>query len=274
MGWQNDFLDYMGKDPIFRSGVHDELTFSMLYAYSEKFLLSFSHDEVAHGKGSFLNKMPGEKDRKLANLRVAYGFWMTHPGKKLLFMGQDFAQEREWCEKSSLDWELLKEKEHKQLQDYVKALLKLYKDYPALYEYDDTSDGFEWINHIEAEKNMLTFLRKGEKKSDTLVIVCNFSDVVYEDYVMGVPYAGEYREIFNSDEKIFGGTGIKNSGVQKAKKEEKDERPYSIKIQAAPLSVQIFSVKECGEKIVKKSKIRRELEQKMKEEHIKEENRR
>lgn len=274
MGWQNDFLDYMGKDPIFRSGVHDELTFSMLYAYSEKFLLSFSHDEVVHGKGSFLNKMPGEKDRKLANLRVAYGFWMTHPGKKLLFMGQDFAQEREWCEKSSLDWELLKEKEHKQLQDYVKALLKLYKDYPALYEYDDTSDGFEWINHIEAEKNMLTFLRKGEKKSDTLVIVCNFSDVVYEDYVMGVPYAGEYREIFNSDEKIFGGTGIKNSGVQKAKKEEKDERPYSIKIQAAPLSVQIFSVKECGEKIVKKSKIRRELEQKMKEEHIKEENRR
>ena len=274
MGWQNDFLDYMRKDPIFRSGVHDELTFSMLYAYSEKFLLSFSHDEVVHGKGSFLNKMPGEKDRKLANLRVAYGFWMTHPGKKLLFMGQDFAQEREWCEKSSLDWELLKEKEHKQLQDYVKALLKLYKDYPALYEYDDTSDGFEWINHIEAEKNMLTFLRKGEKKSDTLVIVCNFSDVVYEDYVMGVPYAGEYREIFNSDDESFGGTGVKNSGVQKAKKEEKDERPYSIEIQVAPLSVQIFSVKECGEKMVKESKVRRELEKKIKEEHKKEENRR
>ena len=163
MGWQNDFLDYMGKNPIFRSGVHDELTFSMLYAYSEKFLLSFSHDEVVHGKGSFLNKMPGEKDRKFANLRVAYGFWMTHPGKKLLFMGQDFAQEREWCEKSSLDWELLKEKEHKQLQDYVKALLKLYKDYPALYEYDDTSDGFEWINHIEAEKICLRFCEKVRK---------------------------------------------------------------------------------------------------------------
>ena len=149
--------------------------------------------------------MPGEKDRKLANLRVVYGFWMTHPGKKLLFMGQDFAQEREWCEKSSLDWELLKKKEHKQLQDYVKALLKLYKDYPALYEYDDTSDGFEWINHIEAEKNMLTFLRKGEKKSDTLVIVCNFSDVVYEDYVIGVPYAGEYREILIVMKKSLAG---------------------------------------------------------------------
>ena len=273
MGWQNDFLDYMGKDPIFRSGVHDELTFSMLYAYSEKFLLSFSHDEVVHGKGSFLNKMPGEKDRKLANLRAAYGFWMTHPGKKLLFMGQDFAQEKEWSEKSSLDWELLNEKEHKQMQDYVKALLKLYKDYPALYEYDDTPDGFEWINHIEAEKNMLTFLRKGEKKSDTLVVVCNFSDLVYEDYVMGVPYAGEYKEIFNSDEIIFGGTGIKNTKILKSRKAEQDERPYSIKIQAAPLSVQIFSIRECSEKVIKESKIRKELEQKIKEEHIKEENR-
>lgn len=274
MGWQNDFLDYMRKDPIFRSGVHDELTFSMLYAYSEKFLLSFSHDEVVHGKGSFLNKMPGEKDRKLANLRAAYGFWMTHPGKKLLFMGQDFAQEREWSEKTPLDWELLEEKEHKQMQDYVKALLKLYQDYPALYEYDDTPDGFEWINHIEAEKNMLTFLRKAEKKADTLVVVCNFSDLAYEAYAMGVPYAGEYREIFNSDDESFGGTGVKNSGVQKAKKEEKDERPYSIEIQVAPLSVQIFSVKECGEKMVKESKVRRELEKKIKEEHKKEENRR
>ena len=274
MGWQNDFLDYMRKDPIFRSGVHDELTFSMLYAYSEKFLLSFSHDEVVHGKGSFLNKMPGKKDKKLANLRAAYGFWMTHPGKKLLFMGQDFAQEREWSEKTPLDWELLEEKEHKQMQDYVKTLLKLYQDYPALYEYDDTPDGFEWINHIEAEKNMLTFLRKAEKKADTLVVVCNFSDLAYEAYAMGVPYAGEYREIFNSDDESFGGTGIKNSGVQKAKKEEKDERPYSIKIQAAPLSVQIFSVKECGEKMVKESKVRRELEKKIKEEHKKEENRR
>lgn len=274
MGWQNDFLDYMRKDPIFRSGVHDELTFSMLYAYSEKFLLSFSYDEVVHGKGSFLNKMPGEKDRKLANLRAAYGFWMTHPGKKLLFMGQDFAQEREWSEKTPLDWELLEEKEHKQMQDYVKALLKLYQDYPALYEYDDTPDGFEWINHIEAEKNMLTFLRKAEKKADTLVVVCNFSDLAYEAYAMGVPYAGEYREIFNSDDESFGGTGVKNSGVQKAKKEEKDERPYSIEIQVAPLSVQIFSVKECGEKMVKESKVRRELEKKIKEEHKKEENRR
>ena len=274
MGWQNDFLDYMRKDPIFRSGVHDELTFSMLYAYSEKFLLSFSHDEVVHGKGSFLNKMPGEKDRKLANLRAAYGFWMTHPGKKLLFMGQDFAQEREWSEKTPLDWELLEEKEHKQMQDYVKALLKLYQDYPALYEYDDTPDGFEWISHIEAEKNMLTFLRKAEKKADTLVVVCNFSDLAYEAYAMGVPYAGEYREIFNSDDESFGGTGVKNSGVQKAKKEEKDERPYSIEIQVAPLSVQIFSVKECGEKMVKESKVRRELEKKIKEEHKKEENRR
>lgn len=274
MGWQNDFLDYMRTDPIFRKGVHDELTFSMLYAYSEKFLLSLSHDEVVHGKGSFLNKMPGEKDRKLANLRVAYGFWLTHPGKKLLFMGQDFAQEREWSEKFSLDWDLLKNTEHKALQNYVKALLKFYKNYPALYEYDDMPSGFEWINHIEAEKNMLTFLRKGEKKSDTLVVVCNFSDLEYKNYVMGVPYAGEYREIFNSDEKIFGGTDIRNTGVKKTEKEEHDERPYSINIQVPPLSIQIFSVKEQEEKFSQESKVRRQLEKKIKEERIKEESRR
>lgn len=269
MGWENDFLDYMQTDPIFRKGVHDKLTFSMLYAYSEKFLLSFSHDEVVHGKGSFLNKMPGEKDKKMANWRVALGFWMAHPGKKLLFMGQDFGQEKEWSEKDSLDWGLLEKKEHKGLQDYVKALLKLYKDCAALYECDDLPNGFEWINHIEVEKNMLTFLRKGEKAADTLVVVCNFSDMIYEDYVIGVPCAGEYREIFNSDEKIFGGAGIKNEGVWKAEKKEKDERPYSIKIQVPALSVQIFSVKECEEKIIKESRIRRELEQKIKEEQYK-----
>ena len=273
MGWQNDFIDYMRKDPIFRSGVHDELTFSMLYAYSEKFLLSFSHDEVVHGKGSFFNKMPGNEDRKMANLRAAYGFWLTHPGKKLLFMGQDFAQQKEWSEKSSLEWDLLELKEHRELHEYMKELLKLYKTQPALYECDYLPEGFEWINHIESEKNMLTFIRKGEKKADTLVIVCNFSDLPYKEYVMGVPFMGEYEEIFNSDDKRFGGTGVKNTGTQKAKREEHDERPYSITIQAAPLSVQIFSAKECGEMKVRESKIRRELEKKIKEEQIKEENR-
>ena len=179
MGWMNDFIDYMKKDPIYRSGAHDELTFSMIYAYSEKFLLSLSHDEVVHGKGSLLNKMPGDKEKKMANLRAALGYMMVHPGKKLLFMGQEFAQEQEWSEQRELDWNLLEEADHKQMQDYMKALLKFYKEQPALYEEDYDPAGFEWINVMEAEKNMLTFVRKGKKKESTLVVVCNFSALPY-----------------------------------------------------------------------------------------------
>ena len=254
MGWMNDFIDYMKKDPIYRSGAHDELTFSMIYAYSEKFLLSLSHDEVVHGKGSLLNKMPGDKEKKMANLRAALGYMMVHPGKKLLFMGQEFAQEREWSEQRELDWNLLEEKDHKEMQDYMKALLKLYKEQPALFEEDYDPDGFEWINVMETEKNMLTFIRRGKKKESTLVVVCNFSALPYEKYQMGVPYPGKYKEIFNSDAKIYGGTGVGNPRVKVSKKEEWDERKNSIVINVAPLAVQIFSyTKNETKKTAKKS---------------------
>ena len=279
MGWMNDFIDYMKKDPIYRSGAHDELTFSMIYAYSEKFLLSLSHDEVVHGKCSLLNKMPGEKEKKMANLRAALGYMIVHPGKKLLFMGQEFAQEREWSEQRELDWNLLEEKDHKQMQDYMKALLKLYKEQPALYEEDYDPAGFEWINVMETEKNMLTFIRKGKKKDSTLVVVCNFSALPYEKYQMGVPYPGKYKEIFNSDAKVYGGTGVGNPRVKVSKKEEWDERKNSIVINVAPLSVQIFSytkneTKRTGKKAEKEeqttvSTVRRKLEQKIEEERIK-----
>ena len=279
MGWMNDFIDYMKKDPIYRSGAHDELTFSMIYAYSEKFLLSLSHDEVVHGKGSLLNKMPGDKEKKMANLRAALGYMMVHPGKKLLFMGQEFAQEREWSEQRELDWNLLEEKDHKEMQDYMKALLKLYKEQPALFEEDYDPDGFEWINVMETEKNMLTFIRRGKKKDSTLVVVCNFSALPYEKYQMGVPYPGKYKEIFNSDAKIYGGTGVGNPRVKVSKKEEWDERKNSIVINVAPLSVQIFSyTKNETKKSAKKSekenqtpvsKVRKELEQKIEEERVK-----
>ena len=275
----NDFIDYMKKDPIYRSGAHDELTFSMIYAYSEKFLLSLSHDEVVHGKGSLLNKMPGDKEKKMANLRAALGYMMVHPGKKLLFMGQEFAQEREWSEQRELDWNLLEEKDHKEIQDYMKALLKLYKEQPALFEEDYDPDGFEWINVMETEKNMLTFIRRGKKKDSTLVVVCNFSALPYEKYQMGVPYPGKYKEIFNSDAKIYGGTGVGNPRVKVSKKEEWDERKNSIVINVAPLSVQIFSyTKNETKKSAKKSekenqtpvsKVRKELEQKIEEERVK-----
>ena len=241
MGWMNDFIDYMKKDPLFRGGAHDELTFSMVYAYSEKFLLSLSHDEVVHLKGSLLMKMPGDKEQKFANLRAAYGFMAVHPGKKLLFMGQEFAQEREWSEERSLDWELLEQPDHQQFKNYVKALWNFYKEQPALYEMDYDTEGFEWINHMESEKNMLTFIRKTKKKEELLVIVCNFSPLSYEKYQMGVPYPGKYKEIFNSDAAEFGGTGVRNARAKSSKRAEHDERKNSIVIDVAPLSVHIFS---------------------------------
>ncbi|MFR2646704.1 MAG: 1,4-alpha-glucan branching protein GlgB [Blautia coccoides] len=228
MGWMNDFIDYMKKDPLFRGGAHDELTFSMVYAYSEKFLLSLSHDEVVHLKGSLLTKMPGDKEQKFANLRAAYGFMAVHPGKKLLFMGQEFAQEREWSEERSLDWELLEQPEHQQFKNYVKALWNFYKEQPALFELDYDPDGFEWINHMESEKNMLTFIRKTKKREELLVIVCNFSPLAYEKYQMGVPYPGKYKEIFNSDAAEFGGTGVRNARAKSSKRAEHDERKNSI----------------------------------------------
>ena len=241
MGWMNDFIGYMSNDPYFRGAHHNELTFSMVYAYSERFMLSLSHDEVVHQKGSLLEKMPGTEDKKFANLRAAYGFFMTHPGKKLLFMGQEYGQVHEWAENKALDWEDLEKPAHRQMQNYTKALIQLYKTHPALWKLDYDSDGFEWINCVEWEKSMVTFLRKSKKQEDTLVVICNFSDVAYEEELVGVPYAGKYKEILNSDAKEYGGTGVVNPRVKIAKKEETDDRPYTIKVKVAPLSVAIYS---------------------------------
>ena len=241
MGWMNDFIGYMSNDPYFRGAHHNELTFSMVYAYSERFMLSLSHDEVVHQKGSLLEKMPGTEEKKFANLRAAYGFFMAHPGKKLLFMGQEYGQVHEWAENKALDWEDLEKPAHRQMQNYMKALIQLYKTHPALWKLDYDSDGFEWINCVEWEKSMVTFLRKSKKQEDTLVVICNFSDVAYEEELVGVPYAGKYKEILNSDAKEYGGTGVVNPRVKIAKKEETDDRPYTIKVKVAPLSVAIYS---------------------------------
>ena len=241
MGWMNDFIGYMSNDPYFRGAHHNELTFSMVYAYSERFMLSLSHDEVVHQKGSLLEKMPGTEDKKFANLRAAYGFFMAHPGKKLLFMGQEYGQVHEWAENKALDWEDLEKPAHRQMQNYMKALIQLYKTHPALWKLDYDSDGFEWINCVEWEKSMVTFLRKSKKQEDTLVVICNFSDVTYEEELVGVPYAGKYKELLNSDAKEYGGTGVVNPRVKIAKKEETDDRPYTIKVKVAPLSVAIYS---------------------------------
>ncbi len=250
MGWMNDFIGYMRNDPYFRGSHHNELTFSMIYAYSENFMLSLSHDEVVHGKGSLLNKMPGDRDKKFANLRLALGFLMTHPGKKLLFMGQEFGQEHEWAENRSLDWEDLEQPDHKGLQAFMKAMIGLYKEHPALYKMDYDPQGFEWINCVDWEKSLVSFMRRTGKPEETLVVICNFSDVEYTSHQVGVPYAGKYKEIINSDAAAYGGMGVVNPRVKIAKKVECDDRPYSLTVKVPALGMCIFSYTKAVEKVV------------------------
>lgn len=240
MGWMNDFLEYMHMDPYFRAGNHGRLTFSMQYAYSENFIQVLSHDEVVHGKGSMINKMPGELDDQFGNLRTAYGFMYGHPGKKLLFMGQEFAQFREWSEKRSLDWELLGEVRNKQMQDYVKALNELYLKYDAFYTNDYDTMGFEWMSCQNAEMSTVSFVRRGKSAKDQLLFVCNFTPVQRDGFRVGVPCGGKYSMLLSSDEERFGGTGVKNKKTVMAEKEAFDGREYSIQMDLPPLSVTVY----------------------------------
>ena len=250
MGWMNDYLDYIKYDPYFRSHHHSELTFSMIYAYSEKFMLVFSHDEAVHGKSSMLGKMPGEREQKFANLRLTYAYMFTHPGRKLLFMGQDIGEFSEWNEMRQTEWELLKYPDHKGMAALVKKLNELYTTKPALYEWDDKPEGFAWINSINSTENLLTFLRKTRKKESLLVVAANFSGVE-KQVKIGVPYEGSYKEILNTDAEEFGGNGMVNKRAKRAVKKEWDDRPYSVSITLAPLSVSILEFRpanKTGEK--------------------------
>lgn len=260
MGWMNDFTRYMQFDPFFRCHHYGGLTFSLLYAYSEDFVLVFSHDEVVHGKASMIGKMPGETlEDKAANLRVAYGFMYGHPGKKLLFMGQEFAQVTEWSEREELPWHVLDYPVHKNTQNYVKALNHLYLTCPALYEQDYHPDGFEWINCISSKENIVVFLRKTKKSEETLLFVCNFAPVEHEKHQIGVPFYGKYKEIFNSDAQEFGGSGAGNPRAKTCRQTEWDDRKNSLAIHVPPMAVLVFSctplevpVKaETGVKIIK-----------------------
>jgi len=250
MGWMNDYLDYIKYDPYFRSHHHSELTFSMIYAYSEKFMLVFSHDEAVHGKSSMLGKMPGEREQKFTNLRLTYAYMFTHPGRKLLFMGQDIGEFSEWNEMRQTEWELLKYPDHKGMAALVKKLNELYTTKPALYEWDDKPEGFAWINSINSTENLLTFLRKTRKKESLLVVAANFSGVE-KQVKIGVPYEGSYKEILNTDAEEFGGSGMINKRAKRAVKKEWDDRPYSVSITLAPLSVSILEFRpanKTGEK--------------------------
>ena len=247
MGWMNDVLGYMKCDPLFRKHRQGELTFSMIYAYSEQFILVLSHDEVVHGKCSLFNKMPGDDEQKFANLRALYGFMFTHPGKKLLFMGQEFGMRLEWNEYTEIQWNLLENEEHAKLHEYVKDLNHFYLENKPLYELDYDTDGFEWIDNLDSDRSIIVFLRKG-KNNETLLVVCNFTPNTYEDYKVGVPFKGKYKEIFNSDKEIYGGQGNVNSRLKQAKKEESHEREYSISIKVPPMGISIFSCTPVNDK--------------------------
>jgi len=243
MGWMNDFLGYIKLDPLYRKYHHNDLTFSMVYAYSENFMLVLSHDEVVHEKGSMITKMPGGYEDKFSNLRVAYGYMMTHPGKKLLFMGQEIAQFAEFNEGAEVDWSLFEFDAHVYMQGYVKELNKLYKTEPALYELDNSPEGFEWINCNSANKSLLSFMRKGKKEEDSLVVICNFTPIEHKAYKLATPSGGKWQEIFSSDNAKFGGEGRNNKTAKQAKKESCDGQEHYISVVVPPLSITVFKKK-------------------------------
>ena len=240
MGWMNDMLSYVSKDPVFRKFHQNTLTFSILYAFSENFLLPLSHDEVVYGKGSLLGKMPGDLWQKFANLRLLYGYMLGHPGKKLLFMGGEFGQRNEWNHDSSLDWHLLRYEPHNRLQRFVQDIVRLYKQEPALYEVDFHYTGFEWVDFRDWEKSIVSFIRKDKSGRRLLLFVCNFTPVPRWRYRVGVPEAGFWEEVLNSDSELYWGSNVGNAGGVMAQEVPVHERPFSIEVKIPPLGMVVF----------------------------------
>ncbi len=237
MGWMHDVLQYMARDPIHRRHHHHEITFRMLYAFTENFVLSLSHDEVVHGKRALLEKMPGDDWQKFANLRLLFGCMFAQPGKKLLFMGGEFGQRREWNHEESLDWDLLRHASHAGLQKWVADLNRLYGAEPALHELDFSDRGFEWVDCNDADNSVLSFLRKSASRNDVLLVVCNFTPVPRHGYRVGVPRGGSWRELLNSDAKEYGGSGVGNLGGVESEPIVCHGRPRSVSLTLPPLSV-------------------------------------
>jgi 1,4-alpha-glucan branching enzyme len=241
MGWMHDMLDYMSLDPIYRGYHHNRLTFSLAYAFHENFVLPFSHDEVVHGKSSMIGKMPGDEWQKFANLRLLYGYMFGHPGKKLLFMGNEFGQWREWNHDSGLDWHLLEYKNHAGLQRWVRDLNTFYRAQPALYQADFSQGGFRWIDCNDNDLSVISFLRYGQDpQKDLLAFVCNFTPVPRHNYRIGVPQGGRWAEVLNSDAPLYGGSGQGNLGGVAAAPIPNHGFPYSISLTLPPLAVEVF----------------------------------
>ncbi len=240
MGWMHDMLEYMELDPIHRRYHHDLLTFSLLYAFNENFILPFSHDEVVHGKRSLLEKMPGDEWQQFANLRALYTYMYAHPGKKLLFMGDEFGQRNEWNHQVALDWSSLEKEVHSQLQQCVSDLNRLYSDQAALYEVDFDWDGFEWIDFRDMDQSTIAFVRRAKDTAEFVLVVCNFTPVPRFGYRLGAPVGGYYRELFNSDASAYGGSNLGNIGGVLAEDEPWQDFPYSLSLTLPPLAVVIL----------------------------------
>lgn len=240
MGWMNDTLRYMRLDPIHRKFHHDELTFSLVYAFTENFVLPFSHDEVVHGKRSLLDQMPGDQWQKFANLRLLYTYMWTHPGKNLLFMSSEFAQWDEWNHDDPIQWNLLNFDTHRGIQRLVTDLNQTMKREPALFEIDFSEDGFQWVNCNDHHNSVLSYIRKGHDPDELLIIICNFTPVAREGHVLGIPQDGSYREIFNSDSEYYGGSNCGNLGMVKAIETTVDGHRYNISVNLPPLGAVIL----------------------------------
>ncbi|MGH9375064.1 MAG: 1,4-alpha-glucan branching protein GlgB [Terriglobia bacterium] len=246
MGWMHDTLAYFANDPFFRSYHQGELTFRMIYAFTENFVLPLSHDEVVYGKGSLLRKMPGYDEAKFANLRLLFGYMYSQPGKKLLFMGGEFGQWDEWQHGQSLDWHLLKYAPHQGVQKWVEDLNRLYRSEPALHELDFDPEGFEWVNCQDAVASTLSYIRRGRSTAGVMLVVCNFTPVLRNAYRVGAPFSGFWREMLNSDSTVYGGEGNGNSGGVEAEPTPWDGQPYSVSLTLSPLSV-VFLKGDCHE---------------------------
>jgi 1,4-alpha-glucan branching enzyme len=240
MGWMHDTLDYIEKDPIYRRYHHNKMTFSMVYAYNENFVLSLSHDEVVHGKGSLIEKIPGDWWQKFATLRLLYGYQWTHPGKKLLFMGQEFGQWREWSEARQLDWELLEMDTHQGLIRWMSDLNRVYQQQPALYEHDFDSKGFRWIDADDSDNSVFAYVRFADDATDFIVIAANFTPVPRTDYHLGVPEAGHYVELLNSDSAHYGGGDVGNSGGVESEAVASHGFQHRITLTIPPLGILIL----------------------------------
>jgi 1,4-alpha-glucan branching enzyme len=240
MGWMHDMLEYVGKDPIYRRWAHNDLTFSLLYAFTENFILPFSHDEVVHGKRAMLDKMPGDMWQKRANLRALYGYMYGHPGKKLMFMGCEFGQWREWNHDESLDWHLLQYAEHRGIQHWVRDLNRLLAEQPALHQVDFDHTGFEWIDCSDFEGSVVSFIRRAHDHSDFIVVAVNFTPIPRQEYVIGVPEEGRYVELLNSDSEIYGGSNLGNAGVIPSEPNPAHGRPHRLSLVLPPLACLIL----------------------------------